>query len=153
MVIIEIKYINAGTFSKKVLLEVRKMSTKKLAALLCALLLLLGIMAGCSSGDKSGNGTDRHPACDRHRKADTGNIEPSDEVKSMFPLDEPVTFKIWSGPMKHDRQHDFPQRQPCIPGSRKTVERSASSGTSRLPGQRTETFNLIVTFRSCLTRL
>lgn len=120
------------------------MSTKKLAALLCALLLLLGIMAGCSSGDKSGTEPTATPPATDTGKQTPATSKPSDEVKSMFPLDEPVTFKIWSGPMSTTANMTSPNDSLAYQEAERRLNvhiewDQPASGTEN------ETFNLIVT--------
>ncbi|NLM61623.1 MAG: hypothetical protein GX193_06045, partial [Clostridiales bacterium] len=76
------------------------MSAKKLVALLCALLFVIGISAGCSN--KQAETTPAPTATsDTGDKGTPTTSDPADEKDSgvKFPLDEPVTFKIWAGPM------------------------------------------------------
>jgi len=121
------------------------MSAKKLVALLCALLFVIGISAGCSN--KQAETTPAPTATsDTGDKGTPTTSDPADEKDSgvKFPLDEPVTFKIWAGPMSTTANMTTPNDSLAYQEAERRLNVHIE-WDQPATGTENESFNLIVT--------
>jgi putative aldouronate transport system substrate-binding protein len=122
-----------------------KMSTKKVIALLISLLLVIGLFVGCAkdgTDDTSPTPIASEPA---ETETETGSTdEPAEEPGITFPLDEPIAFRIWNGPMSVTAGMNSPNDSFAYKEAEKRTNVHIE-WDQPASGSENEQFNLIVT--------
>jgi ABC-type glycerol-3-phosphate transport system substrate-binding protein len=122
-----------------------KMSTKKVIALLISLLLVIGLFVGCAKDGT--DDTSPTPIASEPTETDTetgSTDEPAEEPGITFPLDEPIAFRIWNGPMSVTAGMNSPNDSFAYKEAEKRTNVHIE-WDQPASGSENEQFNLIVT--------